>query len=599
MSLLLNSRDVEFILYELLGTEDLVSSKRFSDYDVATFNAVIEAAKTLAEEKFAPFASKLDANEPTFDGKTVHIIPEVQEALDAYVDGGFMGMAADSKYGGMQLPWVVSQAAGAYVAAADVSANAYPFLTHAAINLLAMFASDEQKEKYLLPLVAGRYFGSMCLSEPQAGSSLSDIKVKAEKTDSDFYSISGTKMWISAGEHELSENIVHLVLAKIPGGGSGVHGISLFIVPKYRINDDGSLGERNNIDLAGLNHKMGFRGTTNTVLNFGESGECQGFLVGEEHRGLFYMFYMMNEARIGVGMTATVLGYTGYLHSLQYARDRLQGRSIAQKDVSTPQVPIIEHADIKRLLLLQKVAAEGSLALVLYCSRILDSMTICEDKLERGRLELLLDILTPIAKSWPSEFCLEANKHAIQVLGGYGYTRDFPIERFYRDNRLNPIHEGTHGIQGIDLLGRKVSMQDGRAFKLLLTEFSETIEQANAFNSLRSHVEVFDSAVRLIEGVTKKINDEKKDNGDTVALANSGIYLDTLGHIVIGWIWMKQAITVFANPSRRDKLAAKFYDGKLRACDYFYKYEMPKVEERCKLLLELDVTCLEADPEIL
>ena len=458
MSLLLNSRDVEFILYELLGTEDLVSSKRFSDYDVATFNAVIEAAKTLAEEKFAPFASKLDANEPTFDGKTVHIIPEVQEALDAYVDGGFMGMAADSKYGGMQLPWVVSQAAGAYVAAADVSANAYPFLTHAAINLLAMFASDEQKEKYLLPLVAGRYFGSMCLSEPQAGSSLSDIKVKAEKTDNDFYSISGTKMWISAGEHELSENIVHLVLAKIPGGGSGVHGISLFIVPKYRINDDGSLGEKNNIDLAGLNHKMGFRGTTNTVLNFGESGECQGFLVGEEHRGLFYMFYMMNEARIGVGMTATVLGYTGYLHSLQYARDRLQGRSIAQKDASTPQVPIIEHADIKRLLLLQKVAAEGSLALVLYCSRILDSLSICEDKSERGRLELLLDILTPIAKSWPSEFCLEANKHAIQILGGYGYTRDFPLERFYRDNRLNPIHEGTHGIQGLDLLARKVSI---------------------------------------------------------------------------------------------------------------------------------------------
>ena len=593
MSLLLNSRDVEFILYELLGTEDLVSSKRFSDYDVDTFNAVIDAAKTLAEEKFAPFASKLDANEPTFDGKTVHIIPEVQEALDAYVDGGFMGMAADSKYGGMQLPWVVSQAAGAYVAAADVSANAYPFLTHAAINLLAMFASDEQKEKYLLPLVAGRYFGSMCLSEPQAGSSLSDIKVKAEKTDNDFYSISGTKMWISAGEHELSENIVHLVLAKIPGGGSGVHGISLFIVPKYRINDDGSLGEKNNIDLAGLNHKMGFRGTTNTVLNFGESGECQGFLVGEEHRGLFYMFYMMNEARIGVGMTATVLGYTGYLHSLQYARDRLQGRSIAQKDASTPQVPIIEHADIKRLLLLQKVAAEGSLALVLYCSRILDSMTICEDKLERGRLELLLDILTPIAKSWPSEFCLEANKHAIQILGGYGYTRDFPLERFYRDNRLNPIHEGTHGIQGLDLLARKVSMRQGAAMDILLSEYEEVIVRGYKYNELSESTKAFEDAVGELKDTTSVLVGEMQTGKIAESTANAGVYLDAFGHLVIGWIWLKQALVALESSSSAIGEDTDFYEGKINACNFFFRYEIPKAVMQLQLLKQVDTTCLD------
>ena len=599
MELLLKQRDLEFLLYEFLDTESLLNNERYREHDRETLDAVIEAGKKLAEDKFAPFASLLDANEPVFEDGEVKVIPELEQAIKAYTEGGFTGIAAESRYGGMQYPWVVAQAACAYIAAADVSANAYGFLTHAAINLMSKYASEEQKKLYMEPLVEGRFLGTMCLSEPQAGSSLSDIKVRASRSDEGHYLMSGTKMWISAGEHQLSDNIIHLVLAKIPGGPSGVKGISLFIVPKFRLEADGTLGEKNNIQLAGLNHKMGFRGTVNTVLNFGEKGDCHGYLVGEENKGLFYMFHMMNEARVGIGMTATVLGYTGYLHSLQYAKDRPQGRHPGDKDPSSQQVPIIEHADIKRLLLAQKSSVEGSMALVLYCAWLLDKELIAESEEERVRINTLLEILTPIAKSWPSEFCLEANKHAIQVLGGYGYTRDFPIERFYRDNRLNPIHEGTHGIQGIDLLGRKVSMQDGRAFKLLLTEFSETIEQANTFKSLLSHVEVFNRAVRLIEGVTKKINDEKKDNGDTVALANSGIYLDTLGHIVIGWIWIKQAITVFANPSRRDKSAAKFYDGKLRACDYFYKYEMPKVEERCKLLLELDVTCLEADPESL
>ena len=599
MELLLKQRDLEFLLYEFLDTESLLKNERYREHDRETLDAVIKAGKKLAEDKFAPFASLLDANEPVFEGGEVKVIPQLEEAIRAYSEGGFTGIAAESRYGGMQYPWVVAQAACAYIAAADVSANAYGFLTHAAINLMSKYASEEQKKLYMEPLVEGRFLGTMCLSEPQAGSSLSDIKVRASRSDEGHYLMSGTKMWISAGEHQLSDNIIHLVLAKIPGGPPGVKGISLFIVPKFRLEADGTPGEKNNIQLAGLNHKMGFRGTVNTVLNFGEKGDCHGYLVGEENKGLFYMFHMMNEARVGIGMTATVLGYTGYLHSLQYAKDRPQGRHPGDKDPASQQIPIVEHADIKRLLLAQKSSVEGSMALVLYCAWLLDKELVAESDEERLRINTLLEILTPIAKSWPSEFCLEANKHAIQVLGGYGYTRDFPIERFYRDNRLNPIHEGTHGIQGIDLLGRKVSMQDGLAFKLLLTEFSETINQANAFKSLRSHVEVFQSAVRLIEDVTKKINDEKKDNGDTVALANSGIYLDTLGHIVIGWIWIKQAITVFANPSRRDKSSAKFYDGKLRACDYFYKYEMPKVEERCKLLLELDVTCLEADPESL
>ena len=320
----------------------------------------------------------------------------------------------------------------------------------------------------------------MCLSEPQAGSSLSDIRTTAYPQSDGTYRLSGNKMWISAGEHELSENIVHLVLARIAGAPAGVKGISLFLVPKFRVNEDGSLGARNDVALAGLNHKMGFRGTTNCVLNFGEQGGAYAELVGEANKGLACMFHMMNEARIGVGMGATVLGYTGYLHALAYARERPQGRLPGGKNAAQPQVKIIEHADVKRMLLAQKAYVEGALALCLYCSFLVDQSQTAQEETIRREAGLLLDILTPIAKAWPSQYCLEANSLAIQVHGGYGYTREYPVEQFYRDNRLNPIHEGTNGIQALDLLGRKAGLEGGAGMKLLAREISAVSREASA-----------------------------------------------------------------------------------------------------------------------
>ena len=594
MSLLLNPRDVEFVLYELLDTEALVQTERYAAHDRETFNGILDAARRLAEEKFAPNAAKVDANEPTFDGERVHHIPEIHEAVAAYIEGGFMGVMAEADSGGMQLPWTVAQAACAYFSSADISANAYALLTQASINLLTEFGSEDQKKRYMEPMIEGRFFGTMCLSEPQAGSSLSDIQVRAQRTDGDHFLISGTKMWISAGEHELSENIVHLVLAKIPDGPPGVKGISLFVVPRYRVDDDGSLGERNNVVLGGLNHKMGFRGTTNTVLNFGESGDCHGWLVGEENRGLFCMFHMMNEARVGIGLGAMTLGYTGYLHSLRYARERPQGRHPRDKDPTSPQVPIIQHADIKRLLMAQKSAAEGSLALILYCAYLIDIQRTAEYEGERTRVGLLLDILTPVAKSWPSEFCLEANKHAIQILGGYGYTREFPLERFYRDNRLNPIHEGTHGIQGLDLLGRKVSMQGGAAFATLYEEYEKTAAEAAAYPDLNEYCESFAGAIQALRETTETLVALNGEGDTNRALANATVYLDTFGHVVLGWIWLRQAVAaVRALPSAEGSDVA-FYRGKLQACRYFYRYEMSRVSERCAFLASADDTCLAA-----
>ncbi|HZF98844.1 MAG TPA: acyl-CoA dehydrogenase family protein, partial [Pseudoxanthomonas sp.] len=440
-SLLLSRRDLEFLLYEWLDVQALAAAERYADHSRETFDAVLDTCERMAEELFAPHNQKADQREPQFHGEKVTLIDEVRPALQAFADAGLMAGSQDYALGGMQLPTVVEKAALAYLYAANVGTSAYPLLTMGNANLLLAHGSEAQIKAFVEPELQGRFFGTMCLSEPQAGSSLSDIATRADyECESPFgprYRVTGNKMWISGGDHELSENIVHLVLCKIPGPDGklipGVKGISLLLVPKFLVDEDGSLGERNDVQLAGVNHKMGYRGTVNCLLNFGEGTHHRpegragaiGYLVGEAHQGLAYMFHMMNEARIGVGLGAVALGYTGYLHALDYARQRPQGRPVgaAGKDPASLQARIIEHADVRRMLLAQKAYVEGGLAFNLYCAKVVDQATVAGDEATRAQLTLLLDILTPIAKSWPSQWCLAANDLAIQVHGGYGYTR--------------------------------------------------------------------------------------------------------------------------------------------------------------------------------
>ncbi|MEO1293772.1 MAG: acyl-CoA dehydrogenase family protein, partial [Pseudomonadota bacterium] len=471
---ILRRDDIAFLLYDVLDIERFSAHPHFAEGSRAVYDQILDTAERMAEEVFQPFAAKLDANEPSFDGTSVHIIPEVKKAVSAFAEAGFIGASFKAEDGGMQLPFTITEAVSAWFAAANWSAANYPALTVAAANLLATHGSAAQKERFLPAMLEGRYFGTMCLSEPHVGSSLGDMRTRAEPQDDGAYRLYGNKMWISGGEHELSENIIHFVLAKIPGGPPGVKGISLFIVPRILGAEEGRDGEKNDIALASLNHKMGCRGTVNCALTFGEKDGAVGYLVGEPHKGLSYMFLMMNEMRIGVGMAAAALAYTGYLHALDYAKDRRQGRALTNRDPESPMVPIVEHADVKRMLLQQKAYAEGALAMTFYCASLVDEMAVGTPE-QRRRAHLLLELLTPIAKSWPSEFGLRANETAIQVLGGAGYTRDWPLERFYRDNRLNPIHEGTKGVQGMDLLGRKVAMENGAAFRALGEEIRTTI----------------------------------------------------------------------------------------------------------------------------
>ncbi|MFG0582526.1 acyl-CoA dehydrogenase [Pseudomonas sp. zjy_9] len=590
---LLSARNLAFELYEVLDAEALTQRPRFADHNRETFDAAISTARGIAEQLFAPHNRKSDEHEPQYvDGGAV-LIPEVEPALRAFHEAGFLNATRDFEQGGMQLPNLLSQACFAHFQSANCATSSYSMLTMGVANLIEAFGSDEQKERFLQPIIDGRFFGTMALTEPHAGSSLSDIRTKAEPHADGSYRIKGNKIFISGGDQPISENIVHMVLAKLPDAPPGVKGISLFIVPKFHVDADGSLGPRNDVTLAGLFHKMGWRGTTSTALNFGDNGECVGYLVGKPHAGLSYMFQMMNEARIGVGMGAIMLGYAGYLYSLDYARNRPQGRQPDGKDPSSAQISIIEHADVRRMLLTQKAYVEGAFDLGLYAARLFDDTHTLETAEERTQALELLDLLTPIVKSWPSEFCLKANELAIQILGGHGYTREYPVEQYYRDNRLNPIHEGTHGIQSLDLLGRKVSQNGGAALKQLLKLINACCQRASQHESLTPLRQPLEQLVARLQAVTLALLGDLMSGKVNQGLANSALYLKVFGHTVIGWRWLEQAIHAEQGLARTDNAEEQaFYRGKLQAARYFLTWEVPGCHHDLAVLEARDDTCL-------
>ena len=589
---LLSSRNLAFELYEVLDAEALTQRERFAEHNRETFDAAIATARGIAEELFAPHNRKNDEHEPQYvDGAAV-LIPEVEPALRAFHEAGFLNATRDFEHGGMQLPNLLSQACFAHFQSANIATSSYSMLTMGVANLIEAFGNDEQKARYLQPIIDGRFFGTMCLTEPHAGSSLSDIRTKAEPHADGSYRIKGNKIFISGGDQPISENIVHMVLAKLPDAPPGVKGISLFLVPKFHVNADGSLGARNDVTLAGLFHKMGWRGTTSTALNFGDNGECVGYLVGKPHHGLSYMFQMMNEARIGVGMGAIMLGYAGYLYSLDYARNRPQGRHADGKDPTSPQISIVEHADVRRMLLTQKAYVEGAFDLGLYAARLFDDTQTLATEEERRKALELLDLLTPIVKSWPSEFCLKANELAIQILGGHGYTREYPVEQYYRDNRLNPIHEGTHGIQSLDLLGRKVSMNNGAALKQLMALIQATCQRASQFDSLDRLRQPLEQLVQRLGGVTLALLGDLLAGKVNQGLANSALYLKAFGHAVIGWRWLEQAIRAEEGLANGNPADADFYKGKLQAARYFLTWDVPSCQHELNILEARDDTCL-------
>ena len=576
---LIPSRELHFLLWDWLSAD--------SDVERDTGDAVLELSVQLARDVFLPHYKDADREEPRLDAAgNVHIHPAIGSALGQYAELGLFGASFPERLGGMALPTVLATASLAQFMAANIATTAYVMLTIANARLIAAFCTAAQIDAFARPQIEGRWFGTMCLSEPQAGSSLADINTRADYDSDDAlgarYRLRGNKMWISGGDQDATENIVHLVLAKVPDASGllprGTAGISLFIVPKFLPG-----GDRNDLKVAGLNHKMGYRGTANCLLNFGEGNfhpdgreGAVGWLVGSVGQGLPQMFQMMNEARINVGLGAAALAYRGYAHALTYARERVQGRTPG----AHAPVPLIEHADVKRMLLAQKAYAEGALALVLYCAMLVDRTPLDPDALG------LLSLLTPIAKAWPSEWGLAANDLAIQIHGGYGYTRDFDVEQIYRDNRLNPIHEGTTGIQALDLLGRKLIRGDGLALATLSSRIAVSIAKAKKLRLLARHAGELERAWARIGQTLHVLAAVPGPN----ILANATPFLQAFGHIVVGWLWLDQALTAAASPP--DDYTA----GKLRACRFFFECELPKIHAWVQFVASRSDVAAGADP---
>lgn len=574
-------RELQFDLFDVLKLAESPATRE-------TFQAVLDAAARLAEEQFAPHAALADRQEPYVQQGRVVLPVELSNAMRSLADGGFLATSFAEEHGGLGLPFALSQACGSLFAAANVGFHSYAMLTQGAANLLVHFGSEAQRHHWIARMLDGRVYGTMCLSEPQAGSSLADITTMASPRSDGRYSLRGRKMWISGGEHELGENIVHLVLARTPDAPPGVKGISLFLVPRYREQEGARIP--NGVSLIGLNHKMGWRAHVNTALAFGDTDECIGELVGTLHQGLAYMFMMMNEARVSVGLSAAAIGFAGYSYALQYARERRQGRSLVNRDPRSAQVALIEHPDVRRMLLSQKVWVEGALDLLLYCANLVDVSRSSSVATARDEAAMLLDFLTPIAKSWPAEYGLEANKLAIQVAGGAGYTRDLPLERLYRDNRLNHIHEGAWGIHGLDLLGRKVALHGGAAFDIWCQTIARTIDSSVSIAELRESARVLDELIGLARESTRLVMERQRTGDVERALSNATIYLDAIGTITVGWRWLDRAgiaITRLRDESLSQDERA-FLQGKVLAAQHFFAQDLPRARAQLGIVASFD-----------
>jgi butyryl-CoA dehydrogenase len=577
-------KNLKFLVNEVFRAEELAEYEYFADHDRAGFDLMLETAVRLTRETFLPILTEMDRNQPEFEDGVVKVHPSVPDIMKACGEGGWIAAGFPYEYGGQQLPITVKSACMFTFSAANYSAAAYPFLTSGAARLLMNFGSPELIETYLAPLTEGRWQGTMALTEPQAGSSLGDIRTTAYPAEDGSYRIKGRKIFISAGDHDGVDNVVHMALAKIKGAPAGAKGISLFLIPKKRLDGGELVG--NDVTTMGIYHKLGYRGAPITELAFGDEDDCHGYLLGEPHKGLRYMFQMMNEARIDVGLSAAAIASAGYYASLSYAMERPQGRPLGGKDPNSPQVPLVEHSDVKRMLLFQRSIVEGSLGLIIQCSKYADLEHVAPEG-EREKYGLLLEILTPVAKSYPSEMGILSVSQGLQVLGGYGYCDEFVLEQLYRDARIHPIHEGTTGIQGLDLLGRKVSMKDGAAYKLFREELDEVVKSAHEVQALAPYAERLAQNARLLDGVTDHLRDAAASE-PARGLADATLYLELFGIIAIGWQWLLQGMAAQKGLADAAGPQRTFYEGKLATMKYFFHYELPKSAGLAARLEECD-----------
>lgn len=602
-------KDARFILYEQLNVEELCLSERYSDHSLDTFEMTINAAEKLAVNDFVPANDPGDKQGCTWlDGKVK--VPDVyHKPFQKLCDGGWFCVQESYEVGGQNLPHVIDYICKQLFFAANHGLTGYYGLTHSAAKVIEVFGTEKQKKNYMLPLYAGTYGGTMCLTESQAGSDVGAVKTKARKNKDGTYSISGGKIFITGGETDLTENIIHIVLARIEGDPEGTKGLSCFVVPKIRVNDDGSLGEDNDVNCVGIEHKMGMKGSATSVLSFGENGNCVGELLGQERNGIVTMFNMMNEQRLLVGLQGLAQGSTAYLHALGYARERKQGLGFGKK--SFDQDSIIVHSDVKVNLLWMKSYTEGVRALILYSIFCMDKMHLYEDDEEQKRKYTdILEVLTPICKAYGSDKGFEVCIKAIQVLGGYGYCSEYLVEQFARDSKITSIYEGTNGIQSLDLIGRKVNMKNGAAYKAIIAQVNETIKEALEVAELASYANELSMYLGTLEEITEQIKSQNSNGEVLLTQSWAQTYLEIWGDLMVGWMFLWQAtlaskkLNVVLKESaaneksahdviNKDNINLDFYAGKIVTAKYYFGMLLPAVIGKFESIKKSDRAFLE------
>ncbi|MEI6087980.1 MAG: acyl-CoA dehydrogenase [Bacteroidota bacterium] len=580
-----NMEFLRYLLFEIHDVETLFNFEKFSHLDAEQAWMIIESAKLFADQEMFPYFKALDEQPASYDGNGgVKTHPQLKKIIQGAAVQSWIGGAAKFEHGGMQLPEMIFNTGQHIFQAANNSVQGYIGLSTGSADLITSFGNQAQIETYVPPIYEGRWQGTMALTEPQAGSSLSDIITTAKPTENGYYLVKGQKIFISGGEHEAVDNFVHLTLARIEGAPPGVKGISLFIIPKYRPEKDGSL-TYNDVYCAGDFQKMGQRGYSTTHLSFGDNDNCRGFLVGEPHKGLSYMFQMMNGARISVGQCAASVAMAAYQASLQYCLERPQGRAASEKDPSKAPTLIINHADVQRMLLTQKSISEGSLSLAMECNKLYDQVHGSTGE-EKENYLLLLELLTPIVKTYASEQGSRSAALAIQTLGGYGFTTDFPVQQLYRDLKIMSLYEGTTGIQSLDLLGRKVTMQNGKAVQLLMNSISIDLKASKDFENLAPYANTLDIELKRMAKVLTHLSGFAMKGDLERYLSDATVFMEMAGHIIIAWQWLKMAV-VAAQKIKESNFKSNslaFYQGKIHTMEFFFKYELPHSEACAKTL---------------
>jgi len=592
---------LKYVLYDVHQLSDLLKYPRFSEYDESSTNMFLDTVKDFCDKDCFPYIKEMDEKPVQYKDGKVLVHPQVEHIMKKSGELGLIGSSFDYDNGGMQLPSMLNQAAYFMIDAANNHVSGYAGLTSGAAGLIVAFGSQELKDKYVHKMISGEWGGTMCLTEPQAGSSLSDITTTAYPTEHGYYHIKGQKIWISGGDNHFTDNIVHLLLARIEGAPAGTKGISLFVVPKNRPEADGSLTP-NGVFTAGDFQKLGQRGYATTHLVFGET-ECRGYLVGEANKGLNQMFQMMNGARISVGRHGVSIATAAYYASLQYAHERPQGRRLSdggKKDLSQGQTLLINHPDIRRMLLLQKAISEGTLSLILQTARYHDMEKVATSPEEKEEAHLLLEILTPIAKTYPSEMGQVSVSNGIQILGGMGYSAETILQQYYRDIRILAIYEGTTGIQSLDLLARKVTMEDSKALKLLTREIRKTMEAASAHEELKPYAEILGSKLMLNKDILTFLLPFAMQGNYERYLSDATIYMSFLGTIVMGWQWLKMALVAQeALKAGNGKYSREFYESQIHTMRFFYKYELTKLEGLANTIKSQDELNIVSERELI